>query len=403
MGGDHRPIVLAARRGPVRQWSAVIVPPPPPPPDDAANRTRAGVDGWALVSAVPLGLAAVLHVVCLFFPQGSGYSSMAGSTQLVVAQAILAGGWLVATGLVVPLSTRPAGGALAAGLALAELGLVVSTVGGVLEVPGPGLLLLAAGWVVGAAGAVVALLAPPWAPGGLRRGSGPAPLILCMAAAGILLGVALLPAWDHYQLAFRAFNQLLSVNQGNAFDQPAVVLAGTLVAAVAWAVVPIAAAFWRPARLGVVAAGGVLVAVASQAASAVVGLDPPGVVYSIYPPASVHRLGISVVGASLRPWYDVEVIAGVALALVLVARWWVPEPPHVLLSPWPSFAGGPDAPPAPGPGPGEPLDDHRWSRPPADVAAPHPEDQASREPARLSALTSTDGGDSPWAPPKEQA
>lgn len=295
-------------------------------PTAAIGRGGAGLDGWALAGGLPLALAGVLHVVCVLFPQAAGVGPMDASGSAVVAQAVLAAGWLVAAGLALPARSRPAAGALAVGLALAELGIVVSAVGAVGETPGPGLLLLAAGWVAGAAGAVVAVLGSPVGPGRPHRRVGPGWLVLLSAAAAILVGVALLPAWDHYRVLSRVLGRVIVVNESNTFTLPAPVLGGTVAAAVAWAVVPIVGAFWRPARLGVTAGAGVLVAVASQVASAVVGLDPRGVLDSVFGAARVSGFGLELLGASLRPWFDVETVAGLALALLLVARWWTPDP-----------------------------------------------------------------------------
>ncbi len=298
-------------------------------PDGAgpvAGGWSSGVDGWAVAAGVPLLLAGALHIVCMFFSQAAGVGPMDASAATVVTEAVLAGGWLVAAGLALPASSRPAAGALAVGLALAELGLVVATVGSVGETPGPGLLLLASGWVLGAAGAVVACLGSPVRLGRPNWGAGPRWLTFAVGAAAVVVGIALLPAWDHYRVLARALGRVVVVNESDTFSLPAVVLGGTVAAAVAWAAVPIVAALWRPARLGAVAGAGVLVAVASQVASAVVGLDPSGVLDGLFGTARVRDLGLELLGASLRPWFDVETIAGLVLAVLLVARWWTPDP-----------------------------------------------------------------------------
>lgn len=391
------------------------------------------LDGWALAGGVPLLLAGVLHVVCMFFSQAAGVGPMDTSTSTVVTQAVLAAGWLVAAGLALPARTRPAGSALGAGLALAELGLVVSAVGGVGEMPGPGLLLLAAGWVLGAAGAVVAGLGSPVGPGRPYRRVGPGWLVLLTSAAAVLVGVALLPAWDHYRVMSRVLGRVVVVNESDTFTLPAPILAGTVAAAVAWAVVPIVASFWRPARLGVMAGAGVLVALASQVASAVVGLDPPGVLVGLFGSSRVSGFGLELLGASLRPWFDVETVAGLALALFLVARWWTPDPtdaPVPTHAPW-----VPAGPPAWSPGPTwgvtadagsgwpvppgwppvtpawadqwQPGDPGVWARPteerergPETVADPQPPDRAfpDRWPP-----ASTPVEHSTWAPPREES
>ncbi|MHB8506114.1 MAG: hypothetical protein ACYDEN_10445, partial [Acidimicrobiales bacterium] len=135
-----------------------VAPPPAAPSTGPPPARRPGIDPWASAAVVPLAAAAALHVASLFLRQGGGLGPMAGSAQSVVAQAVVAGGWLLAAGLAAPARSRPAGAAVAAGLALGELGLVISDLAGHGAAPGPGYVILGAGWVAGAIGAAVATL-----------------------------------------------------------------------------------------------------------------------------------------------------------------------------------------------------------------------------------------------------
>lgn len=320
-----------------QEWLSEREPVEPPAdllPASPPGRDRLA-DGWSVAAGVPLLAAAALHVVSLFLSQGHDAGTMSSEASLVVAEVIPAAGWLLAAVLAVPDRSRPAAAALGGGLALGEAGLVLSSVAGLGETPGPGLWMLAAAWVAGLVGAGVAWMGSPVWMGRPLRHRPPAPIGGLTALAALLMGALLLPAWDRYVVAVRALGQTRVYHLGSAFQStlpsgshvPAGAQAGDFLAAVAWVAVPIGAALWRPGRIGVLLSAGVLVAVAGQVASAVVGFDDPLALYSIFAPARAVQLGASVAGASLTGWYDAEVVAALALASLLLLRWWTADPP----------------------------------------------------------------------------
>lgn len=297
----------------------------PKPPD---LRTTSG----ARVAATLLALGAALHIVMLFPAQGRLVPAFDAHTSLVVQQAILAAGWLVAAVLVAragPVAVT-AGAALAAGMALAEAGVVAANLAQILSesTAGAGAWLFVAAWAEGLFGATAALglaarrrPAVLGRPGGRVGGEGV--VAAATGAAAIVVGIALLPAWDHYTITSSVLHRTIGAESlGSAFatGTPGGVLAGDLLTAVAFALVPLVALGWRPGRFGVLLSGGVLVVVASQVASGLVGFRNSPADFGITA-AQVSRYGVQV-HSSLTSSFVLELIAGAALLLLLITRWW---------------------------------------------------------------------------------
>ena len=329
---------------------------------DAVAASGPPRDRVAAIAVGALALAAVLHVVELFPAQGGGVPSQAHTVSLVVMQAILAAGWLAAAACTAVARLRPAGVAVAAGLAASELGFVVANVGQVAAGTslGAGSYLAALAWVAGLAGVLVGLRASRGSLGRpVFRSAPPGMLAPLTAVVSIVLGVALLPAWDRYLLDLRVTGRVLTLDLGSAFSHttPTSVLVGDLIAAAAFAVVPLVAVLWRPGRLGALCSAGVLVAATAQLCSAVSGFSVSSPTALGVPATQVRALGVVVGNSALTAWFDVEVLAALALAVLLVARWWTPEhTPAGAGWAWPVSsgvaAGGPGWAPA---GPGWPV------------------------------------------------
>ena len=66
-----------------------------------------------------------------------------------------------------------------------------------------------------------------------------------------------------------------SLTAGNAFANPGPVIAGNVAVMVALVLVAVAAALWRPARLGAVLLAGAVIPMAAQAISALVQAGEP--------------------------------------------------------------------------------------------------------------------------------
>jgi hypothetical protein len=288
------------------------------------------------VAAGLLALCAALHIAMLFPAQGHLVPAFDDHSYLVVQQAVLTVGWLAAAGLVAMGRPVPvtAGAVLAAGMAVAELGVVVANLCQVLaeSTAGVGAWMLVAAWTVGLLGAVLALAAAdrtgPGEPAVLGRpgrlvGRESMVMVAVGSVAAFLVGVALLPAWDHYVIFSSALHRTIGEESlGSAFaaGTPGGVQAGDLVTAAAFAVVPLIGLWWRPGRVGALLGGGVLVVVAAQLASAVVGYRTSAGSLGITA-AQVRTYGVEV-HSSLTSWFVVELVAGVALLVVICARWW---------------------------------------------------------------------------------
>jgi hypothetical protein len=283
-----------------------------------------------VVGMLLLGSGA-LHIVGLLPAQGTHYPAADTQGTAVVQQAILAAGWLVAALGV--MSRRPFSVAAclgAVGIGLAELGLAVANFAQVAAATtaGVGAWLALLAWIPGLAGAVIGLGAA-WRttslaerPGGPHRTLGVRGLTLALATliVAIPLGVALLPGWDHYVLTSSTLGRTVGTKTlGSAFapGAPGGVRAGDLLSAVAFALLPLVAVIWRPARAGLLLSGGVLVVVASQVVAAIVGFREPASFFGLSG-AVVSQYGL-VLHSSLTGWFGLELIASsLLLGLVIV-------------------------------------------------------------------------------------
>ena len=92
-------------------------------------------------------------------------------------------------------------------------------------------------------------------------------VMLILAALGAAIAFA--PSWDSYILRTAA-GATQSLTAGNAFANPAPVIAGDVAVMVALVAVVVAAALWRPVRLGAALLAGAIIPMAAQAISALV-------------------------------------------------------------------------------------------------------------------------------------
>ncbi|HET9691070.1 MAG TPA: hypothetical protein VFP61_07950 [Acidimicrobiales bacterium] len=337
---------------------------PRPTPAAAPEATDPVVAGPQTWTAAGLLVAAAVVSLVSIFPDYFAGQRLDRADEIVPVVVVLAG-WL-ASGLAV--ANRHArwvavGGALGLGVAAADLGQRLTDVGqlsgGVSG--GPGLWLHVAAWVVGALGSVLALVTAGRAGAlGRPRRPGPAPaadrlLGVIAVVAGLLAAVVFVPSWDRYLITTAANpGVVVSRTLGYAFDSanPGLVIAGNVLTAVAFGLVPIAAALWRPVRVGAALALGTAVVLAAQVISAAVQVletpDPrqvlsAGDIARFRPTVSLHLTG----------WYDAELVALLVLLVVAASR--LHHPGHrvgAAAVDEPTGAapdGGPGAPPAAAP------------------------------------------------------
>jgi len=291
------------------------------------------------VAALLLAVGVALGVVGLF-PTYLDGATLAGQPYQLVAHAIYLAAWAAAAALI--LSGGPRGrigallatgtGAVTFGLFFADLGTVIA---GGAHLGGAGLVLSLVGWLGCAAGSVAALLATGTrrsarqAGVGRARGAGATgalgigPAVL-LALAGLGAAAAFAPSWDSFTLRTAA-GQAQYLTAGNAFHNPAPVIAGDVAVMVALAAVVIAAAWWRPVRHGAALLAGATVPMVAQAISALVqvgqGASPEQFGIS---PAEARQLGLTI-SSGLTPSFWVY---GALVIVLAVSCAWMLFTPH---------------------------------------------------------------------------
>ena len=318
-----------------------------------------------LVLGVVLGLAGL-------FPGYAGGKSLLSQWDQVVPHLCYVIGWMVTAALVALSVARPGKSArhgalfglglsaVTSGFFLADLGQVVS--GG--AALGSGLVVSLLGWAACTAGAALALKATgerpaklavpvqpgtPMQPGTLAKRSGPArpgrghagPLALLVLAA-IGAAAAFAPSWDSYTLVATATGTSQTITAGNAFDNPAMVIAGNVIVMLAVVAVAALAALWRPARQGALLLAGAIVPLAAEVPAAMIQAGQQ---------ATPAMFGISSSQAAAAGLTISSGLTGIfwvffvfVISLIVSCAWLFTEPEHPVMpgfptSPWLPAAG----------------------------------------------------------------
>jgi hypothetical protein len=265
----------------------------------ASLRPRGRGPAWLAAGAGLLALGVLLGLIGLF-PSYVGTQSLAAQAAQLVPHLLYLLTWAVSAVLVAGGLRARSGGTgaarigalLGAGLSAVTFGLFFADLGQVIAYGGlgTGLVLSLVGWLACAAGSVIALLAPsrtapvagsaepgdPARPGSLSRprvtDAGPVALLL-LAAIGTVAAFA--PSWDSYTLAQAATGASETVTAGNAFANPAPMIAGNVAVMVAVVGVAVLAALWRPVRHGAALLAGAILPLAAQAISALIQAGEP--------------------------------------------------------------------------------------------------------------------------------
>jgi len=286
------------------------------PPAAPAPRTLAAVA--LLAAGVACGVASL-------FPSYLAGASLASEPDQLLPHVCYVATWAASALLIGSGRTRRRPGALLGlGLSVVTFGFFVADAGTVISggahLLGPGLVLGLIGWLACTAGAALALRPSP--------GDGPRPPqavpagpALTLAVAGFAaLGaaIAFAPSWDSYTL--RTPSGLLNhVTAGNAFANPAPVIAGDVAVMAGLVVVAIMAALWRPARLGAALLAGAVIPMAAQAISALIQAAEPisSSAFGI-PPAQAAQAGLTI-STGLTPAFWVYCVF--VIALLLTTGW----------------------------------------------------------------------------------
>ena len=237
-----------------------------------APAASAGIRG--VIAAVLLAVGVACGVAGLF-PGYIGGASLAQEPAELWPHAIYFAAWTASALLILPGGTRlRAGALLGIGTSIVTFGLFFADAGtaiaGGAHLIGAGLVLGLAGWLACAAGSAAAFgLRPAGAPG--RPAGNEIGPLLALTLAALGAAVAFAPSWDSYTL--RASDGLTqSLTAGNAFANPALVIAGDVAVMVALVAVVVAAALWRPVLQGAALLAGAIIPMAAQAISALVAL-----------------------------------------------------------------------------------------------------------------------------------
>lgn len=279
------------------------------------------------IVAACLVAAGVVFSLGGLFPSYVGDSSLASDGSSLTPHVVYLAAWSLSAVLILLGGVRQQAGALlGAGTSVVALGLFLADAGAVINggthLIGGGLVLSLIGWLAAAGGTVLAVrLAPgdrPVLPRGLAPGQVVALAATVLAAAGAAAAFA--PAWDSYTLR-NAAGASQTVTLGNAFSNPAPVIAGDVIVMIALVAVVVVAALWRPARMGAALLAGAIVPMAAQAISAVVQLAS-GTSTALFgiPPAQASRQGITI-SAGLTPAFWIYLVF--VLALIGLCAWMV--------------------------------------------------------------------------------
>jgi hypothetical protein len=365
----------------------------------AGRRVTALLAGEGLlVLGVVLGLAGL-------FPDYAGGQSLLSQGDQVVPHLLYVVAWAVSAGVIALGVARPgmalrgaerAAAMFALGLSAVTFGLFVTDLGEVISdgaTLGTGLVVSLLGWLAATAGAAIALSAAchddahtmarqAAAAGAPDEPRGPAmaetalgwqargrqtqqarprlgvsrptrghagPLALLVLAA-IGTAAAFAPSWDSYTLAATANGTTQTITAGNAFDNPALMIAGNVAVMAAVIVIAVLAALWRPARQGALLLAGAIVPLAAQAISALIQVSEP---------AAASMFGISRAEASAA---GLTISSGVTsifwvycvfvIALLISCAWLFTAPGHPAMPamqgrpnrPWPPISGGDQGP-----------------------------------------------------------
>jgi hypothetical protein len=335
--------------------------------DTAASSDRAPSSGQAASSAgavlasastgsrIAAGLLAigVAFGIAGLFPGYFGGASLAAQPAELVPHAIYLAAWTASAALVLLGGARlRAGALLGTGASIVTFGLFLAEAGTATADGahmGAGLVLGLVGWLACAAGSVLALrlqpgvLASSREPGALTfrllpesalarprgRELGAAAMLVLVALG---TAIAFAPAWDSYVLR-ASTGATESVTAGNAFANPALVIAGDVAVMVAFVGIVVVAALWRPVRHGAVLLAGAIIPMAAQAVSALVLVrEATGPTQFGISSAQATQLGLTISNGLTSAFW---IYCALLIALAVSCAW-------MLITPHPAVPQTPD-------------------------------------------------------------
>lgn len=244
-------------------------------PGGTPVRRAEPVPGGSIRALIPAALlaAGVVCGIAGLFPSYLAGASLASEPAELIPHAAYLAVWSASAVLIGLGGTRLRVGALlGTGLSIVTFGFFLADAGtaiaGGAHLMGAGLILSLVGWLACAAGSALALrigsAGVPGTPHGHEIGA-----VLTLTVAALGTAVAFAPSWDSYTLRTSA-GASQSLTAGNAFANPALVIAGNVAVMVALVAVAVAAALWRPVRLRTALLAGAIIPMAAQVVSALV-------------------------------------------------------------------------------------------------------------------------------------
>jgi hypothetical protein len=286
---------------------------------------------WLNASAVGLLIFGVVCGVIGLFPTYVGGSSLASDPVNLVPHVIYLAGWAAAALLIGLGGTRQRVGALLGlgvsvvtfGLFFADAGLPLAH-GAHAAGMGVGLVLGLIGWLGCAAGSCLAF--GRWPADWPRQARGAEMgFAATLIAAGVGAAITFAPSWDRYVLSTPSATQTLT--EGNAFSNPGPVIVGDVAVMIAVVAVLVAAALWRPARLGWALAAGAIVPLIAQLISALIQVTESPLTQLGITPSQATGASLTV-HASLTGWF--WAYSAFVIVLVLMCGWLAVRPGRAL-------------------------------------------------------------------------
>jgi hypothetical protein len=305
------------------------------------------------IAAALLAVGVLLGIIGLFPTYYAGVSLAAQSAELVPHLIYLAA-WAASAVLILFSGVRRQAGALIGiGVSAVTLGLFFADLGTPIadgaNLLGSGLILSIIGWFACTVGAVLACTASGlsfrgW-PAGSRRirlaNHEIVPTVVMILAA-IGAAVSFAPSWDSYLLQ-TGFGTSQTVTLGNLFANPAPIIVGEVAAIVLLVAALVAAALWRPIRLGAALAVGAIIPMVAQAISAMVQVSQPTSPAQFgYSQSQASELGLKITNG-LTPMF--WVFCAFLGTLLLLCVWMLVNvdsaPDHAAPYPGPAYPGQP--------------------------------------------------------------
>jgi hypothetical protein len=282
----------------------------------------------APVAAGLLAAGVLLGVIGLF-PGYVSSASLASQPVNLIPHACYFAAWAISAALIASGGIRrQAGALLALGTSVITFGLFcvdLATVAA--EQPhhiGAGLVLSLLGWLACAAGSEIAFRLRRAGSVGIPRGLDLVRVGLLVAAA-IGAVIAFAPSWDSYLLRFSTTGQAQMITAGNAFSLDGWFTVGNIIVMVVFAAVVVAAALWRPVRMGGMLLAGAAIPMAAQAVSAIVQATEPTAPSAFgYSSAQATEAGLSITNG-LTPAFWIYSMFVVVLAVSSI--WMLITPP----------------------------------------------------------------------------